>query len=192
MLRSGIAPRKAALAAPPPARPPPRAAAARGSGPGPRCGCVRLGAGVGAPGSATPAGCARRWNRVLLLRPPTCEHPGGRHGSRYYQEHRSWSPGTRGQKGDTKDARRPFGFTRSSPAELASPLSLALLLRRGGGCRSCHSSSQPRRRAAESSRVGFFPRGNPDPGGATVRAQPLPGKQLPGFAPATGRGGAMG
>lgn len=62
----------------------------------------------------------------------------------------------------------------------------------GGGCRSCHSSSPPRRRAGKPSRVGFFPRGNPDPGGATERAQPLPGKQLPGFAPATGRGGAMG
>lgn len=54
VLRSGIAPRKAAPAAPPPARPPPRTATARGApdaAPGPRCGCACLGAGeeYGAP-----------------------------------------------------------------------------------------------------------------------------------------------
>ncbi|XP_017381138.1 uncharacterized protein LOC108302189 [Cebus imitator] len=46
--------------------PPPRAAAAaRGLVPGPRCGCVRLGAGAGASaGLATLAGCAPHWGPV--------------------------------------------------------------------------------------------------------------------------------
>lgn len=134
---------------PPPPRPqpapPPRTATVRGSGPGPgpRCGCARLGAGAerGAghsgrlrsalgSGSATPPAELRR-------------------SSHYYREHRSLSPGTRGQKGGAGGARRPLSFTGSSPAELALPLSPSVSQRRGGDCRSCHSSSWPRRRTAE-------------------------------------------
>lgn len=85
-----IAPGKAAPAAPPPARP------HRGGGtrPGPRSLLrgARLGAGVGTRGLATPAGCAWRWQRLLLRG----EDPGEWRSSRYHSERRSWSPGTRG------------------------------------------------------------------------------------------------
>ena len=114
VLRSGIAPRKAAPAAPPPARPPQRAAAPC-LGRGPRCGCALLGAGAGARGSATLAGCARRWERLPLR----CEHPGGRRSSRYHSEHRSWSPRTRGQKGGAGGGSTPSAS--HSPAQTSRP-----------------------------------------------------------------------
>lgn len=140
VLRSGIAPRKAAPAAPPPARPPPRTATARGSGRGPRTPLrLRLPQSWGGVrSSATPAGCARRWD-LVFLRPWSC-----RRSSHYHREHRSWSPVTGGQKGGAGGASRPFGFTRCNPAEPASSLSPSPTRRRGGGCRSCHSSSRRR------------------------------------------------
>lgn len=113
---------------------------ARGSGRGPRTPLrLRLPQSWGGVrSSATPAGCARRWD-LVFLRPWSC-----RRSSHYHREHRSWSPVTGGQKGGAGGASRPFGFTRCNPAEPASSLSPSPTRRRGGGCRSCHSSSRRR------------------------------------------------
>lgn len=90
-LRSGIAPWKAAPAAPPPARPP----TAGGSGAGLRpCPC-------GGAASATPAGCAGRGDptgsggdRALLLPPLSCKR--GRRCSRELGRRSPWTCGPRG------------------------------------------------------------------------------------------------
>lgn len=105
-------------------------------------------------------------------------------------EHGSWSPGTRGRKGEAGGARRPLGFTRSSLAELARPLSPSPPRCRGGGCRSCHSSSRPRARTAELSRAGFFPGGTGTEAAPRSAPSPSPENNYSGFALATRWGGA--
>lgn len=126
---------------------------------------------------------------VRLLRPQNCEDLDCRRRSRYHPEDRSRSPRTCGRNERAGGARRPHGFTRSSPSEPQSPMLPSLLPHRGGCCRSCHSSSPPSRKAAEPSRVGIFPRGNPDRGGATERARTPSENNYSGFALSTGWGG---
>lgn len=151
VLRSGIAPWKAAPAAPPPARPPTAGGNGAGLRPGPCCGCggARLGAGAArrlghsgrlrsARGSGFPPAPAK-----LQAQPPLLA------GARAPE-----SPDLR-PKG-RREAAGALCFTGSSPGELASPLSPPPSRRCGGGSRSCHSSSRPRR-TAEPSRVGFSP-----------------------------------
>lgn len=188
VLRSGIAPRKAAPAAPPPARPPPRAAAARGSGPGPRCGCARLGAGAGARGSATPAGCSRRWDRVLLLRSPTCEDPAA---GAEAATTRSAGTGVPGRAADRETLKTPGAPSASrAPARPSWPRHcLWLCFAAAVGAAEVATVHPGRDEEPPSPREWAFPpRGNPDPGGATERAQPLPGKQLLGIRSGDGEG----
>lgn len=169
--RPGRRPRR-----PAPSPPPPRAAAP-GPDPGPRCRGARLGAGAGARGLATPAGCAWRWQRLLLRG----EDPGDRRSSRYHSEHWSWSPGTRGPKGRSWRRRAPpsLSFTLSSPDEPAEPLPLPLPRRRGGGWRSCHSSSGSRRRTP--SPCGWIPpcAASPPPGEPRPKRSQLARSALP-------------
>ena len=169
VLRSGIAPRKAAPAAPPPARPPQRAAAPaaaalsselereRGARPLRQ---VALGAGSGFPSAANTraAGAAAATTR-------------------------STGAGVPGPAGKREEL------------EAEAPLRLHTLQpRRAGLATAAVSASVPRWRLQKLPQFilvetknrgapagGFSSRGNPDPGGAKERAQPLPGKQLLGI-----------
>lgn len=111
MLRSGIAPKKAAPAAPPPPRPPRRAATVRGSGPSPSCGGASLGAGAEHP--------ARPLRQVALRSGIGFSSFAGeaeRRSSRYYRyywDHRSWSPGT-GAKREELEALGSLAASRAS------------------------------------------------------------------------------
>lgn len=170
VLSSGISPGMAAPAAPPPARPLPRATAP-GSGPGPRCGCARLGAGARAPGSATPAGCARiGWGRLLLR----CEDQGGGTAAASIRSAGAGVPGPAAEREELE--------AQGTPSASRSPAQTSGLRHCHGLClRAAVGASQVAtlhlgrdESSAQPSRVAFFSPGNPDPGGASERAQPLP------------------
>lgn len=162
--RSGIAPGKAAPAAPPPARPhrgrrhpartPAPAAAALASALGWERGAWPL--RQVAPGAGNGSSSAARTRAIGAAAAITRSTGAG-------------VPGPGAKREELEAQGTPsLSFTLSSPDEPAEPLLLSLPRRRGGGCRSCHSSSWSKRRTP--SPCGWIP---PRP------ASPPPGEPRP-------------